>query len=164
MESTPGEATTPEAAPAPSPRPTPTREYRAMATFVVVTAVIILILFVVGSQAGALVGFTGGLLLGPVLAAVANGVEAYGLSQRHDWARFAMLPMLWIVLVAGLISSLLALGQGRIEIPVGSLLAAWALTARPSAALGPVPGSSTQGALLVAAAFFAALVPFLGSF
>jgi uncharacterized membrane protein YagU involved in acid resistance len=129
-----------------------------MITFTIVAAVILVAIVAVGSQ----VSLTGGLLLGPVLGLAAFGIAAYGLSQRRDWARFAMLPLLWIVLVSGLLSSIVALAQSRVDIPLGSLLAIWALVARPSALLGPVPTSSNEGSALAVAAFVGALVPFLG--
>jgi hypothetical protein len=165
MESTPdGAGADPgaPAAPVPTPAgPQPTREYRASVTFTILAFVLIIAIVVLGSQAGS---FAFGALLGPILGLVAYGMAAYGLSQRRDWARFAMVPLLWIVLVSGLVSSLIALGQSRIDIPIGSLLAIWALSARPSVALGPVPTSSNEGTLLVVAAVIGALLPYLVSY
>jgi hypothetical protein len=154
-----GIAAPPEAV-APVPGGPPTREYRAMVTFGVAATFILVILVVFSGYMGRLPPVAS-LFLGALFALAVDAIEAYGLYQRRPWARFAMTPMLWIVLVFGLLSSLVALGRSTIEIPIGSILAIWALNARPAKALGRVPASSTEGTLLLIVAFVAALAQFV---
>jgi hypothetical protein len=138
----------------------PTREYRAMVTFVVAAAFIVVVLAVFSGYLSGLPPVAS-LFLGAVFALAVDAIEAYGLYLRRPWARFAMTPMLWIVLVFGLLSSVVALGRSTIEVPIGSILAIWALNARPAKALGRVPASSTEGTLLLIVAFVAALAQFV---
>ena len=156
---TEGTATTPEAVAAAASGP-PTREYRATVTFVVAAGFILFILAVFSGYMSRLPPATS-VFLGSLLVLAVDATEAYGLYLRRPWARFAMTPMLWIVLVLGLLSSLVALGRSTIEIPIGSILAIWAFNARPSKALGRVPASSTAGTILIILAFVAALAQFV---
>ena len=154
------------APPVPPPAPAirlpgpPTRESRATLTFTIVAAFLLLALIVVSTQAG-YIGGTGGAFISALLAIATAIIEAWGLSQNRSWARSAMTPMLWIYVAAGALVFVLTLARGGINIPIGALLAAWALTARPSEALGPVPGSSTEGTLLIAGLAVATLIQFL---
>jgi hypothetical protein len=137
----------------------PTREYRAQWTFILATVFLSFAYVLILARAGGSVG--GGLLLAGALGIAVNGAGAWGLANRRDWARSAMTPILWIYVGAGLLVFVLVLARGGLNIPIGAVLAAWALLARPSEALGPVPGSSTGGTVLILGAVAAALVQFL---
>ncbi len=141
-----------------SPSGPPTREYRGTWTFAIAAAfgVVVLALF---SQS--LSAFPATAVAGAVLSVVVAGIEAWGLSERRDWARFAMAPLLWILVATGLVQFVVTIASGGLNIPVGAILAAWALYARPSEALGPIPRSSTAGVLLVVAAIGSALFALL---
>jgi len=156
---TDGTAAPPEGV-VPVPGGPPTREYRAMVTFVVAAAFILVVLAVFSGYMSRLPPVAS-LFLGALFALAVDAIEAYGLYLRRPWARFAMTPMLWIVLVFGLLSSLVALGRSTIEIPIGSILAIWALNARPAKELVRIPRSSTEGTLLLIVAFVAALAQFV---
>jgi hypothetical protein len=140
--------------PLPSPPARATREYRAKWTFAIAAAfgIVVLALF---SQS--LTAFPATAVAGAVLSVVVAALEAWGLSERRDWARFAMTPLLWIFVATGLLQFVVSLATGSFNIPVGAILAAWALSARPSDALGPMPRSSTAGVLLVVASIGSAL-------
>jgi len=145
------------------PRPTttpgpPTREYRAQWTFILATVFLLFAYALVLSRAGS---GAGGVLLAGGLGIAVNAIAALGLASGRDWARYAMTPILWIYIGAGLLVFVVVLGQGGVNIPLGAILAAWALLARPSEALGPVPTSSLEGTLLILGAVAAALVQFL---
>ena len=154
-----GTAAPPEAV-APVRGGPPTREHRATVTFVVAAAFILVVLAVFSGYMSRLPPVAS-LFLGALFALAVDAIEAYGLYLQRAWARFAMTPMLWIVLVFGLLSSLVALSRSTIEIPIGSILAIWALSARPAKALGRIPASSTEGTLLLIVAFVAALAQFV---
>jgi len=136
----------------------PTREYRATWTFTLAAAFLLFAYIVILMQVG---GSAGGVFLSGVLGIAINVVAAYGLSDSRAWARYAMTPILWIYVGAGLLVFLVALSRNSINIPIGAILAAWSLAAKPSAALGPVPASSMEGTLLVVATIVAALIQFL---
>jgi hypothetical protein len=137
----------------------PTREYRAQWTFIIATAFLLFAYVLILSRAGGSVG--GGLLLAGALGIAVNAAAAWGLANRRDWARYAMTPILWIYVGAGVLVFVIVLARGGVNIPVGAILAGWALFARPSEALGPMPTSSTEGTLLILGALAAALVQFL---
>ena len=141
-----------------SPGP-PTREYRAQRTFIVLAAFLVFGYVLILSRAGGSVG--GGLFLAGALGIAVNAIAAWGLANGRDWARSAMTPLLWIYVGAGVLVFVLALARGGVNIPIGALLAGWALLARPSDALGPVPASSTEGTLLILGAVAAAVIQFL---
>ncbi len=130
-----------------------TREYRAVMTFAISAGFLIVALLITPSQAG--------MVLGAVLGIAVSLVEARGLSQRRDWARYAMTPLLWIWVGAGMLVFIAVLVRGGVNIPIGAILAAWALSAKPSEALGPMPTSSAQGTYLIVAAIVAALIQVL---
>ena len=130
-----------------------TREYRAVMTFAISAGFLIVALLITPSQAG--------MVLGAVLGIAVSLVEARGLSQRRDWARYAMTPLLWIWVGAGMLVFIAVLVRGGVNISIGAILAAWALSAKPSEALGPMPTSSAQGTYLIVAAIVAALIQVL---
>jgi hypothetical protein len=131
----------------------PTREYRAIVTFWATAGLVIVALLLGRASQGA--------VFGALLGLVASIVEARGISQRRDWARYAMTPMLWIYVGASVLMVLVALSHSGVNIPIGGILAAWALSARPSQSLGPVPAHSLEGTLLILASIVAAVIQFL---
>jgi hypothetical protein len=137
----------------------PTREYRGMWTFAISGVFLVLALLVVLGGSGTLT--SSGAFVGALLGTAVSLIEARGLFQRRDWARYAMTPMLWIHVGAGVLVFLVALQRNSFNIPIGAILAAWALTARPSEALGPVAASSSEGTYLVIGLIVASVVQFL---
>lgn len=137
----------------------PTREYRAQWTFIIVAAFLVFAYVVILSRGGGSAG--GGLLLAGLLGIAVNGAAAWGLANGRDWARYAMTPLLWIYVGSGVLVFVIALARGGVNIPIGAILAGWALLARPSEAVGPVPSSSTEGTLLLLGAVAAAVIQFL---
>jgi hypothetical protein len=130
-----------------------TREYRAIITFAISAGFLIVALLITPSPTG--------VVLGASLGIAVSLVEARGLSQRRDWARYAMAPLLWIYVGAGMVVFVVVLARGGVNIPIGAILAAWALSAKPTEALGPIPTSSVQGTYLILAAIVAALIQVL---
>jgi uncharacterized membrane protein YeaQ/YmgE (transglycosylase-associated protein family) len=131
----------------------PTREYRAMVTFAISAGLLAFALLITPTQTGT--------VLAALLGVAVSLVEARGLSQRRDWARYAMTPLLWIYVGAGILLFVVALARSGVNIPIGGILAAWALYAKPSEELGPMPTSSTEGTYLIIGAIVAALMQFL---
>ena len=159
----PGAPAVPET-PGPPPPSTwspgrPTREYRAQWTFIILAAFLVFAYLLILTQAPGSAG--GGLLLAGVLGIAVNGAAAWGLANRRDWARYAMTPLLWIYVGAGVLVFVVALARGGVNIPIGGILAGWALLARPSETLGPVRASSTEGTLLILGAVAATVVQFI---
>ena len=130
-----------------------TREYRAIITFAISAGLLIVGFLITPSPTA--------VVLGALLGLVVSLVEARGLSQRRDWARYAMAPLLWIYVGAGVVVFVLVLARGGVNIPIGAILAAWALSAKPSEALGPIPASSVQGTYLIIGAIVAAVIQVL---
>jgi len=130
-----------------------TREYRAIITFAISAGLLIVGLLITPSPTA--------VVLGALLGLVVSLVEARGLSQRNDWARYAMAPLLWIYVGAGMVVFVVVLARGGVNIPIGAILAAWALSAKPSEALGPIPASSVQGTYLIIGAIVAAVIQVL---
>jgi hypothetical protein len=160
-ESPPPDSPPPGSPPlAPAPWVPPTREYRAQWTFTIAAAFLTFAYVLILLQAGAIVGNTGGVFLAGALGIAVNAAGAYGLSKGRAWARFAMTPILWIYVGAGILLFVVALARSTVNIPIGAILAAWSLLAKPSPALGPVPTSSSEGMLLILGAVIAALIQF----
>jgi hypothetical protein len=120
-----------------------TREYRATVAFSVIAAFAFVVLVLIGSR------LSSAAVLGALVAIAVNVIEAFGLRDGRPWARYAMTPMLWIMLVVGLINVVLALSRSTLLVPIDSIVAIWALRARPADALGPLPESSAEGTALV---------------
>jgi hypothetical protein len=140
------------------PSGAPTREFRARWTFTIAAAFGASLLILYNGLLGA---FPISAVLGAILNVIAAAIEASGLAGRRDWARYAMTPLLWLFIVTGLLQLLLALTNNGFNIPIGAILAAWALLAKPSTALGPVPTRSTEGQFLVAGAVASAVLSIL---
>ena len=146
-------------APAPAPPAPPTREYRAQVTFVLAAMFVTVAVLLLGSMER--LAPAASVLPAGLLGIAINVVAAWGLPAGREWARYAMTPLLWIYVGAGALTSLIALLQNGVNIPIVGIVAAWALAAKPSAALGPVPASSTEGTLLILGAIVAAVIGFL---
>jgi hypothetical protein len=147
-------------APPVPPRPvTRTREYRAQVTFALAAVFITVVVLRLGSVER--FAPAPSVLPAALLGIAVNVVAAWGLPAGRPWARYAMTPLLWIDVGAGVLTFLVALSGNALDIPIVGVVAAWALTARPSEALGPVPASSTEGTLLILGAIVAAVIGFL---
>jgi hypothetical protein len=143
-----------EGAIAPAGRVPARREDRAVIAFVLLTVFVAVITLLIATGVGQVHPLRFALAMAePVLSVSVLLVAAFGLSRRRDWAVAACTPMLVILLVAGVISFFIALLQGRLDIPLGAVVAWWALraapeprTERPHAGVG---ASLLVGAMLV---------------
>jgi hypothetical protein len=70
-------------------------------------------------------------MAGAVIGSVLEIVVAAGIAWRLRWAHTAMTPVLWILFLGGLLTFLVSFGRGSIDIPIGAILAIWALRAPP---------------------------------
>jgi hypothetical protein len=117
----------------------PSREYRATVTFTLGGAVTLLALFLVGGQLSTTPAVLGAITLGSVLLGMlALFAAAFGLSGGRAWAISVMTAMLWLLVIEGVIEFVLALIHSALNIPIGALLALWALRA-PIRALAVAP-------------------------
>ena len=135
----------------------PRRDLRAARVFVVVAlylAVVTLLVFAFATPRPPIVGPVA--LIGPALSVITLLIAAAGLAWGRAWAYRAMTPLLVLLVVAGLISVALALLRLSLEIPLGAVLALWALRAPIPAGASPVSGQA-RGPVLVAALAVAAL-------
>jgi hypothetical protein len=136
----------------------PTREYRAAMGFIA-SSVFVLLVLAWGAAPG--VPPVGRLVhaFGPALSATVLLLVAAGLAVRRAWAVAAMTPLLWLLVIGGAIAFGLALAQGTLQLPIGALLAAWALRAKPLAAPAPAGRAGFSGRGLVVLAVVAAVWP-----
>ena len=136
----------------------PTREYRATTTFVVAAIFLTVAVLLFGRYMDRFAS-TSAIYVG-LLGIVINVIAAWGLAAGRGWARYAMTPLLWIYVGAGILVFVVALSRNSFNIPIGGIVAAWALYAKPSEALGPVPAQSVEGTLLILGAIVAAVIQF----
>jgi hypothetical protein len=150
-----------EAAIAPAGRVPARREDRAVIAFVVLAMFVAVIGLVVATGASQVHPLRFALAMAaPLLSLCVLLLAAFGLSRRRDWAVAACTPMLAILVVAGVISFFVAVLQARLEIPVGALVAWWALRAAPEPrAERPRPG--VAGSLLVGGLLLFNVLPLL---
>ena len=114
-----------------APAGRPSREYRTTAAFLV-TGVFTLVLVLLYRNTISSVPTIGVMTLaGPLIGAVVELVIAFGLGWRLRWAAAAMSPALWIVALGGVLTFLVSLTAGSLDIPIGAILAIWALRAPP---------------------------------
>lgn len=131
----PDHGPTPPASPAitlpPPPGRGPSREYRASVTFMIGGAAILVVLLLLsGSLLQAAPPIRGVFaLVGVLLGIVVMFGTAYGLSNGRGWAVAVATPILLLVVVAGVVETIVALTHSTINIPIGALLALWALRA-----------------------------------
>jgi hypothetical protein len=97
---------------------------------------------------------------GPLLTVAVLLTLALGVSTERAWASSVVTPVLLLVLASGILSFVLTLTRGGLEIPVGVALAIWALAAPPARGAGRLP---VTGVVLLAAAVVAAAWPFVSS-
>jgi hypothetical protein len=116
----------------------PTREDRAaIALMLLATFVAVIWLIVATGARPALPVLFLVAMVQPQMLLVLCVIAAWGLRQRRPWAVAACTPILVILLVAGLVSFVVALLQARLEIPLEAVLAWWALRAAPEARSEP---------------------------
>lgn len=129
--------------------PPTTREYRAVIAFLGLATfgAVIWLLVAVGARPVLPVVYLVTLAI-PLLTILVLVIEAWGLAGRRAWAVAACTPMLVILLVAGIVSFVVALLQARLDIPLGALLAWWALRAAPEPRPEPARGGLTSTLLL----------------
>ena len=129
----------------------PTREYRAAVAFIANALLVFGVLAWFGAASDVLL--VGRLVhaFGPAVGATVMLLVAAGLAVRRSWAAAAMTPLLWLLVIGGTISFVLALAQRTIQIPIGPLLAVWALRAKPlgAPAMGPRPGLAGRALVVV---------------
>lgn len=144
---------------APTGRTPATREYRAVIAFLGLATfgAVIWLLVALGSRPVHPIVYLVTLAV-PLLTILVLVVEAWGLSGRRAWAVAACTPMLVILLVAGIVSFVVALVQARLDIPLGTLLAWWALRAPPEPRPQPTRGG-LAGVLLLGGLLLFSLAP-----
>jgi hypothetical protein len=91
-------------------------------------------------------------LTGLIASSAVHLVAALGLQSRAYSARYAMTPLLWILLVTGAFAFVGGVLRSTLFLPIGAILAWWALRAQPDPALGRLTIGSGAGTLLIAAA------------
>jgi hypothetical protein len=134
----------------------PTREYRAAVTLVIAaTFVLVVLLLVIGVNPEGQPVRWAVSLVGPIVLMVTLFATAFGLAQRAEWAAAAMTPLLYLLVVSGAISFVLALTRSTFEIPIGLILAIWALRAPTSRSARPNAVTAAVLAVAVVAALWA---------
>jgi hypothetical protein len=112
------------------------------------------------------------VLAGVLLGMVAMAAAAFGLATGRRWAVAATTPMLLLLVFAGTFELVWALTHGSITVPIGGVLALWALRAplqARSEADGPpgrrlgVPGALAVGATAMSVAWPIASAFLLGA-
>lgn len=134
----------------------PTREYRAAATFLLTGVFTLLLVLLYGQTVSSVPAIGVVKLAGPVIGGVLEVAIALGLGLRRTWAYAAMTPALWILALSGVLTFIAALARGSLDIPIGPILAIWALRAPPSAMPRPTPDALMRRA--IAPVLMAALV------
>ena len=118
----------------------PSREDRATVAFLATGLFLLLVVLLYRGTISSIPVVGAMTLVGPVIAATVELLLAVGLAAGARWARAAMTPVLWIVGLSGVITFLVSLTRGGIDIPIGALVAIWALQAPPRRGLGEAPG------------------------
>lgn len=122
---------TPQPQPPTPPRRAPwSRERRAAVGFYGL-GVFTLVFWFVAVGAGRLITPGGGTGLLLVFVPVLAFGTGYGIDNRLSWGLGAMVPLLWLEIVAGAADFLIGLSQSRLTIPVGLIVGVWALLGRP---------------------------------
>jgi hypothetical protein len=128
-------------------------------------SLVVLLVMVGGLGSAGLGPLVGGCIVVPTAAfAGLLYATAAGLSRALPWARAAATWLLAILIAAGLLDLAMGLAAGRLSIPLGSILAALALSRRP----GPLPATDAASTRLArrigVAGLLLALVPPLATF
>lgn len=148
-----------EVATEPTGRSRATREGRAAIAFLVLATFVAVIWAIVAIGARPVLPVLFLLtMVEPLILLVILVVAAWGLNSRRPWAVAACTPMLVILLVAGLVSFVVAVLQARLQIPLGAVVAWWALRAPPEPRPEPVRAGMV-GSLLVAGLLLVSLLP-----
>ena len=126
----------------------PSREYRATVAFLASALFVLLLVLLYGGTVSGVPVIGAVTLAGPVLGAVVELVIAFGLAFGLRWARAAMTPALWILAISGVLSFLVSLTAGRLDLPIGPILAIWALRSPPRLTHSPAPGEAAGGVLV----------------
>ena len=151
----------------------PSREDRAAKVFLTFGIFSVLVLVFVGSSA---VGFTplerATGFAPAIVSVVALALALYGVAARRPWALAVLGPILWILIVEGIAASIRAFAHGSLQIPIGSVLAWWALRAprepapqpagEPAARPSGEPRPSVGSFVLVGLFLVGAIGPFVG--
>lgn len=141
----------------PPPRSGPTREDRACKAFLTIGVFVAAVLLVVGTKAAGFTALQRTVILIPAaFEAVMPFVMLYGVAGRRPWALAALTPVLVILIVEGVVSSIVALGHSSIQVPIGTLLGIWVLNAPPEhRRTGADPSRFSISALVVVVLFLA---------
>lgn len=144
----------------------PSRQYRATTALLVTGVFTLFAILLYRGTISSVPAIAAASLAGPLIAAVVELVVAFGLAWRLPWANPAMTPVLWILGLSGALTFLASLAGGRLDIPIGAILAIWALRAPPSSVPHPPGGQSARTVLapvlvggLVLAAAWPLIVP-----
>jgi hypothetical protein len=125
-------------------------ESRAAQVFTVIAAFIaiigaIVVLFANDASSTPLVRIGLGLVV--VLAVVLYSVEVRGLRRLEPWAVAAATPLLGILIVFDVFNFVIGFGQGKLNLPIATVLGIWAL--RGQRAIRPAPSLGPAGIVLV---------------
>lgn len=124
----------------------PSAEYRATATLLVGGLFSLLALLFVGDIRSATLPIRAVLLVGgAVLGAVAMLATAYGIADRRRWAVAVMVPMLLILIAAGVVEVVWGLTRSTLTLPFAAILGIWALQAPIRSKFEPGPGAGPWG-------------------
>ena len=134
----------------------PSREYRATAALLVTGVFTLVAVLLYRDTISSVPVIRDVTLGGYVIGAVVELVIAFGLAWRLQWGHAAMTPALWILGLSGVLTFLASVAGGRLDIPIGAILAIWALRAPPRAT--PDPATDQRWGGLLAAILVTALV------
>lgn len=95
-----------------------------------------------------------------VMTAGLDWAVAMGLDQRRPWAVTVAPPLLAVIVIAGTITAVLALGQGRLTLPIDAIVAFWALLGTTEV---PGPRRVDRRATALVAAYVALALGILGA-
>jgi hypothetical protein len=136
----------------------PSREYRATAALLVTGVFTLVVVLIYRNTISSVPAIGLVTLAGPVIGAVVELVIALGLGWRLAWAAAAMSPALWVVALGGVLTFLVSLTAGTLEIPIGAILVIWALRAPPQAMPDPDTAPPRSAGRVLAPILVAALV------
>jgi hypothetical protein len=125
----------------------PSREYRATAALLVTGIFMLLVILLYARTISSVPAIGVITLAGYVIGAFVELVIAFGLAWRLQWASAAMTPALWILGISGVLTFILSIAGGGVDIPIGAILAIWALRAPSRGTPDPAAGQPLGGAL-----------------
>lgn len=148
------------------PRPGPSREDRAAKAFLTLGLFTVLVLVVVGPAATGFTPLERTVGVAPaILSSIALFVALFGVATRRTWAITALSPILWVLIVEGIATSIRALTHGSLQVPIGTILAWWVFRAprEPVAQSAGEPRLSLGSLALIGLFLVGAIGPFVGS-